>query len=173
MNTEEFQTHILPLKNKLFRFASVYLAREADAKDVVQDVMLSAWEKLKSPKAVNNLEAWCMTLTRNKALNMLKRKGRGYLQITEQFDLSSQAASPLKQTEENEMIARIRGIIKRLPEKQRAVITLRDIEGYSYKEMVEILKLEMNYIKVLLFRARKQVKKELNRIHDYGISETQ
>ena len=172
MTTEQFQQQILPHKNKLFRFAKVYL-NEADAKDVVQEVMLTAWEKIDDPRSVKNLEAWCMTLTRNKSLNMLKKKGRNYLQLADQYDLSSGAANPLKKTVDREVAGKIRGIIASLPEKQRAVITLRDVEGYSYKEMAKVLKLEMNHVKVLLFRARKQVKEQLTRINNYGISHAQ
>ncbi|MCB0851808.1 MAG: RNA polymerase sigma factor, partial [Bacteroidetes bacterium] len=87
MTAEQFQQLVLPHKNKLYRFALAYLD-EANAKDIVQEVMLSAWEKIQDPRSVNNIEAWCMTLTRNKSLNMLKKKGRTYLQISEQYDLS-------------------------------------------------------------------------------------
>lgn len=173
MTSEQFQLLILPHKNKLYRFALSYLAEEADAKDLVQEVMLSAWEKIKDPRSVKNLEAWCMTLIRNKALNVLKKKGRNYLQVTEQFGLSSPDATPLQQTEEKESAGKIRKIIAALPIKQREVITLRDLQGYSYKEIAEILKLEMNHVKVLLFRARKTVKEQLTRVNNYGISHAQ
>ena len=169
MTAEQFQQLVLPHKNKLYRFALAYLD-EANAKDIVQEVMLSAWEKIQDPRSVNNIEAWCMTLTRNKSLNMLKKKGRTYLQISEQYDLSSQEASPLQKTAGNEIADTIGQIIGQLPEKQRAVITLRDMEEYSYKEIAAILNLDMNHVKVLLFRARKQVKETLTRINNYGIS---
>lgn len=172
MTTEEFKREILPLKNKLFRFALVYL-NEADAKDIVQEVMLTVWEKVTDLNSVKNVEAWCMTLTRNKSLNLLKKKGRTYSQLSEQYNLGSEAANPLEQTEAKEVSGKIKSIIATLPEKQRAVITLRDVDGYSYKEMTQILKLEMNHVKVLLFRARKQVKKQLTRINNYGISHAQ
>ena len=173
MTSEQFQQHILPHKNKLFRFALSYLAEEADAKDLVQEVMLAAWEKIKDPHSLKNTEAWCMTLTRNKALNILKKKGRNYLQVAEQYDLKSPEATPLQQTENKESAGKIKGIINSLPVKQREVITLRDVEGYSYKEIVGILNLEMNHVKVLLFRARKQVKEQLTRVNNYGISHAQ
>jgi RNA polymerase sigma factor (sigma-70 family) len=52
-------------------------------------------------------------------------------------------------------------MIAALPEKQRQVIHLRDIEGYSYNEICEILELDMNQVKVSLFRARNAVKREI------------
>jgi len=170
VTTEQFQQHILPHKNKLFRFALSYLRVEADAKDLVQEVMMNAWERIPDPQSIKNMEAWCMTLTRNKALNMLKRKGRHTIQLEDQFDLSSSEATPLQKTESQESVNKIHKIIASLPVAQREVISLRDIEGYSYKEIADILQLEMNHVKVLLFRARKQVKEQLIRVHNYGIS---
>jgi RNA polymerase sigma factor (sigma-70 family) len=173
VTTEQFKQHILPTRHKLYRFALSYLSVEEDARDVVQEVMLSAWEGIKDLRTVRNPEAWCMALTRNKALNLLKKKGRHYLPLAEQYDLPSGDRNPLQQTEANESFHKIRDLIAQLPEKQRAVIHLRDLEGYSYKEMAQILNLEMNHVKVLLFRARKQVKEQLTRVNDYGISKAQ
>ena len=164
MTTEEFKHHILPLKNKLFRFALSYLASQADARDVVQEVMLNAWTHIKDLNAIGNPEAWCMTAARNKALNMLKKKGRNHLPVEDQYDLPSESASPLKLTEAKEVIDKIRGIIASLPEKQREVIRLRDVEEYSYKEIAEILQLELNHVKILLFRARKQGENNINAV---------
>ena len=171
MTTEEFKLHILPLKNKLFRFALSYLSNKADARDVVQEVMMNAWTHMKELETINKPEAWCMTATRNKALNMLKKKGRNHLPVEDQYDLPSNAASPLKLAEAQELIDKIKGIIARLPLNQREVIRLRDVEGYSYKEIAEILQLELNHVKILLFRARKQVKTTLTQLQDYGISQ--
>lgn len=170
MSQEEFIEHILPLKNKVYRFVLSYLHREAEAKDVVQEVLLTAWEKIKDPNSIKSLDAWCMTLARNKSLNLLKKKGRNYLDISDQYNLISRDANPLKQTENQESFQKIKAIISTLPQQQQEVIRLRDMEGYSYKEIAQILKLEMNHVKVLLFRARKRVKEELIRENDYGIS---
>lgn len=164
LTTEQFQYFILPLKHKMFRFAMSYMHEQADAKDIVQEVMLSAWEQIKDPFSVKNLEAWCMTATRNRALNMLKKKGRNYEELEEQTDLKSKEASPLKSTEEKEAIGRVRQIIASLPQKQQQVIRLRDMEGFSYNEIAEILDIELNHVKVLLFRARKRVKEQLSHV---------
>ena len=168
MSPTEFQQQVLPLKNQLFRFAWSYLGNEADAKDVVQDVMLKVWEQQKRVE-IRNLEAWCMKLTRNHALDKLKRKGRNYLPIAEQYDLHSEEADPLKQTEELEFVGRLRQAMEQLPEAQREAIQLRDVEGYSYQEIAELLQLELNHVKVLLHRARKKVKEQLIRVHNHGI----
>lgn len=169
VTTQVFKDLILPLKNKLFRFAFSYLKNEDDAKDVVQDVMISSWEDIADVSEIRNIEAWCMTLVKNRALDRLKRKGRNYLQVVDQHQLFSAEADPLQKTMERENHSRIKGIIARLPEKQREVINLRDIEQFSYNEIAEILEIELNHVKVLLHRARMQVRTELQKVHEYGI----
>jgi RNA polymerase sigma-70 factor (ECF subfamily) len=64
---------------------------------------------------------------------------------------------------------RITLFINSLPEKQRQVIHLRDVEGYSYNEICEILELDMNQVKVNLFRARSSVREKLIKINAYGL----
>ena len=64
---------------------------------------------------------------------------------------------------------RINQLIASLPEKQRQVIHLRDVEGYSYNEICEILELDMNQVKVNLFRARNAVREKLMKINAYGL----
>ena len=56
-----------------------------------------------------------------------------------------------------------------LPEKQRQVMHLRDIEGYSYQEICEILEIDMSQVKVNLFRARNSVRERLQKINAYGL----
>ncbi|MBY0435019.1 MAG: RNA polymerase sigma factor, partial [Cyclobacteriaceae bacterium] len=64
---------------------------------------------------------------------------------------------------------RIEDLMAVLPEKQRQVMHLRDIEGYSYQEIVEILEIDMSQVKVNLFRARNTVREKLQKINAYGL----
>ncbi|NND93524.1 MAG: RNA polymerase sigma factor [Flavobacteriales bacterium] len=169
VTNKAFEQIILPLKDKLFRFAFSYLKNEDDAKDVVQDVMIKTWEDVKDLSAIRNIEAWCMTLVKNRSLDKLKRKGRNHLQIVDQHQLKIVDADPLQQTVTNERVKQITEIISLLPEKQRDVINLRDVEGYSYQEISEIMAIELNHVKVLLHRARIQVRNSIKNLQDYGI----
>lgn len=170
MTTQQFKKLILPMKNKLFRFAFSFLQNEEEAKDVVQDVMLKCWEEVKKPDSIRNMEAWCMTLTRNTSLDRLKRKGRHSDTLTDHFELSSSSISPLQQTEERETGTALRTLIAALPNAQKEAITLRDLEGYSYKEVADLMHITVNHVKVLLHRGRTTVKTQLNRVHNYGIA---
>lgn len=146
------------------------MGNEADALDVVQEVMMKAWEKIDDPESFGSPEAWCMTLTKNRSLDLLKKKGRNHLPLTDQYDLQAGSATPLEATESKESINNIQEIISHLPELQRTVIQLRDVEGYSYKEIADIMDVGMSHVKVLLHRARKQVQRRFRRVNQHGIS---
>jgi RNA polymerase sigma-70 factor (ECF subfamily) len=68
-----------------------------------------------------------------------------------------------------ESLNRIGQLITSLPDKQRQIIHLRDVEGYSYAEICEIMDLDMNQVKVNLFRARNAVREKITKINAYGL----
>ena len=169
MTSLEFKQTILPLKNKLFRFAMSFLKMQADAEDVVQEVMIKCWESIKEPSKIENMEAFSMTLVRNKSLDKLKKKGRRYEEISETFSLSSSGANPYEETAEKDTVGSIKRMINELPEKQRTVIILRDVEGFSYDEIAKIIDMSLSLVKVNLHRGRKQVRTQMMELENHGI----
>jgi len=167
MTLEAFMSDVLPLKNKLYRFARSILNNEDLAKDVVQETMLKIWEKRLESGSVKNLEAWCMTITRNFALSKyrLKDNQASSLDIVSNFPLAGD--SPYEKLEREDIFEKIEKIISTFPVKLKEVFQLREIEGYSYKEIGEITGYELSDIKVCLFRARKALKENLLKIYDY------
>ena len=170
MNLEAFQNRVLPAKNKLFRFAFRMLGSSEEAKDVVQEVMIKVWNGREQMAEVQNMEAWCMRITKNLSLDKLRsRQRRATDSMEEGFEVRQEALSPHENTELNESMLRINQLIAALPEKQRQVIHLRDIEGYSYNEICEMLELDMSQVKVSLFRARNAVREKLVKMNAYGL----
>lgn len=170
MNLEAFQTRILPTKNKLFRFALKFLGNEEEAKDVVQEVFIRIWNGRDQMNEVQNWEAWCMRITKNLSLDRIRSITRKQTQPLEDvFHVRQESLSPHEATELKESLVRVDQIIAALPEKQRQIIHLRDVEGYSYNEICDILELDMNQVKVNLFRARNAVREKLMRINAYGL----
>ena len=170
MNLEAFENRVLPAKNKLFRFAFRMLGSSEEAKDVVQEVMIKVWNGREQMAEVQNMEAWCMRITKNLSLDKLRsRQRRATDSIEEGFEVRHEALSPHENTELNESMLRISQLIAALPEKQRQVIHLRDIEGYSYNEICEMLELDMSQVKVSLFRARNAVREKLVKMNAYGL----
>ena len=170
MNLESFQTRVLPAKNKLFRFALRFLGNEEEAKDVVQEVFIRVWNGREQMSEVQNWEAWCMRITRNLSLDRIRTITRKRTQpIEEGYGAVHESLSPHESTEMLESMNRINQFIAALPEKQRQVIHLRDVEGYSYNEICEILEIDLNQVKVNLFRARNAVREKLMKINAYGL----
>jgi RNA polymerase sigma-70 factor (ECF subfamily) len=170
MNLEAFENRVLPAKNKLFRFALRFLGNEEEAKDVVQEVFIRVWNGRDQMTEVQNWEAWCMRITRNLSLDRIRSMTRKQTQpIEETFNVQNEALTPHESTEAHESMQRISQFIAELPEKQRQIIHLRDVEGYSYNEICDIMEIDMNQVKVNLFRARNAVREKLIKINAYGL----
>ncbi len=170
MNLETFQNRVFPVKNKLFRFAFRLLGSSDEAKDVVQEVFIKLWNGRDQLEGIENMEAWCMRITKNLSLDRIRQQQRRQTDSMEKtMELKQTALSPHESTELLESMKRINDLIAILPEKQRQVMHLRDIEGYSYNEICEILELDMSQVKVNLFRARNAVREKLQKINAYGL----
>ncbi len=167
MNLEDFIKKVMPTKNKLYRFALSLLKNRQDAEDIVQEVLIKVWTKNESLSFYRNIEAWCMTMTKNMSLDKLKSKE--FQLKAQQSTFQEVADEPQPDSDDlSSAVSNVKKIIEGLPIKQREVMQLRDIEGYSYQEITEILKLEMNQVKVNLFRARKAVRAKMLNTEDYG-----
>ena len=111
-----------------------------------------------------------MRITRNLSLDRIRSLSRKPSQPLDQaIDVHQTGPTPYENTELQESMQSIGVFIATLPEKQRQIIHLRDVEGYSYNEICEILELDMNQVKVNLFRARNAVREKLTKINAYGL----
>ncbi|HET9487697.1 MAG TPA: RNA polymerase sigma factor [Chryseosolibacter sp.] len=170
MDLQAFENRVLPAKNKLFRFAFRLLGNEDEAKDIVQEVFVRVWNGREQMAAVQNWEAWCMRITKNLSLDRIRVMTRKRTQpIEDTYELRHEALTPHEATEMGESMHKITQMIAALPEKQRQVMHLRDVEGYSYQEICEILELDMSQVKVNLFRARNAVREKITKIDAYGL----
>jgi RNA polymerase sigma-70 factor (ECF subfamily) len=170
MNLEAFQNRVLPAKNKLFRFALRMLGNDDDAKDVVQEVFIRVWNGRAQMGEIQNMEAWCMRITKNLSLDKLRaNQRRGTDSLDNSYDVHHADKTPDVKTEMGESMQHVSQLIAALPEKQRQVIHLRDVEGYTYNEICDILELDMNQVKVNLFRARNAVREKLMKLNAYGL----
>jgi len=163
----DFQQRVLPVKNKLYRFALRLLGNGQEAEDVVQEVMVKVWIKRQEMHTYLNMEAWCMRLTKNLSLDRLRARKRAFDSLPEKLEMAASMPTPDVQAEHNDLLALVHETIEQLPEKQKMVIQLRDIEGYTYKEIAEIMEVSMEQVKVNLFRARQRVKKRLKQATAY------
>ena len=163
MNLQYYKEHILPISQKLFRFAFRIVGDQAEAQDVAQEVLIKVWNKRDDWDYIDNMEAWCIKMTRNLSIDKLRSKHRRTQNVDEIFHLKDGGASPLESLQSNDTIAHIRKLMLQLPQIQAQVMHLRDIEELSYKEIMEQLELTMPQVKTNLFRARIKIKNLLNK----------
>uniref|UniRef100_UPI0040277FEA RNA polymerase sigma factor n=1 Tax=Alloprevotella sp. TaxID=1872471 RepID=UPI0040277FEA len=86
-----------------------------------------------------------------------------------QTDAFDSAPRPDEDMEQQESLKRVREIMSGLPEAQRTALQLREIEGHSYRETADIMNVSEANVKVLIFRARQAVKKQIDKIENYGL----
>jgi len=160
MNLDYFKQHILPVKDKLYRLALRIVSDDAAAQDVVQEVLIKVWRQQEAWPDIRNVEAWCMKLTKNHAIDKMRSAWQrmSSLETTVAASLSANAPSPMAAAEQSDTLAHIAQLMLQLPEKQRMVMHLRDIEGLSYQEITDVLDMPMSQVKVNLFRARNQIR---------------
>lgn len=170
MTLNEFKTEVLPLKNKMYRLALRFLHNHEEARDATQEVMLRLWSRNEELSNYRSIDAFAMTMTRNLCLDKLKSKQ------WQESSLDSDETMKQPQTADDqydlkEMVEIVKRIIGALPEQQKTVIHLRDFEGFDFEEIAEITELSLNNIRVILSRARKNVRDQLIKIQKYEYSQ--
>ena len=171
MLARDFKTDVLPIHNKLLRFALQILQNEEEAKDVLQDIFLKLWQKRDELGKVENLEAFAIRMTRNRCLDLIRMRRTISMEIVKKNNRMVEESSDTDYLENTEMATLVKRIISELPDLQRTVIHLRDIEQLEYEEIAEATELNVNAIRVNLSRARKKVRDEILKIQNYGITE--
>lgn len=164
-----FRDDILPLKDKLFRIALRITFNRAEAEDVVQDTMLRVWSRKDEWSEFQSIEAFCITVARNLAIDRSQKKEAQNISLESTFDVTEMASGPSELLESKERFDIIDRLINELPEKQRIIMQLRDIEGESYKEIARVLDISEEQVKVNLFRARQKVRQGYTEIEKYGL----
>ncbi len=166
MTVDTFKIEVLPLKHKLFRFAKRLLVNIPEAEDTVQEVFLRLWSRKDHLHEYKSIEAFAMTITKNLCLDKLKSKRNKTDELTEKHEKMDDL-TPHRKLELSESYEKIQMIINTLPEQQRMIIHLRDIEEYEYEEIAEVMNLSPNTIRVNLSRARKKVKETMIKTYKY------
>jgi RNA polymerase sigma-70 factor (ECF subfamily) len=155
LKRREYNIVIKEHSNNLYGYAIKFLRDQEDAKDIVQDVYEKLWVNRKNVE-FKKAKSWMFTTAHNAMINFSNKKGR--VQLTSEITAFEKGSVTPNSFESNQVVDRAVSI---LPPIQKSVILLRDLEGYSYKEIGEMLDLSDAQVKVYLFRARKKIKKQL------------
>ena len=141
--------------NKLYGYAMRFLRNTEDAEDILQDVFERLWLNRKKVE-VEKAKSWMFTTAHNAMLNLINKKSR--VQLPGEENLPESSKKDVNKFESNQVVDRAVNI---LPPIQKSIILLRDLEGYSYEEIGDMLSLSSSQVKVYLFRARNKIKKQL------------
>lgn len=160
MKTVSFQSDILPLKNELFRMALRITQNREEAEDVVQETMIKVWNRREQWSQLESIEAFCLTICRNLALDKLRRMDNQVQSLGDDIDPTdhSHSSNPEQVAIQHDRIQMVRQLINELPERLRTCMQLRDIEGKSYRDIATILDITEQQVKVNIFRARQAVR---------------
>ncbi len=140
----------------LYRYAYRMLGDSATAKDMVQEALMRLWEK-RATVDPEKSKPWLYTTVSRLCLQRLKESKRYTLEDCFSTTNTVEQTTPDLKKIVNESL-------DLLTETQRAVLLLRDLEGYHYKEIAEILKITESNARLYLFRARKKIKDYLKHI---------
>jgi RNA polymerase sigma factor (sigma-70 family) len=168
MNQNDFVQLINPFRDKVFRLAKRLLVSTAEAEDATQEVWVKLWCKNGSLESYTSVEAFAMTLTKNYCLDQLKSKRASNLKIIH-TNYTDREASLDKKVEDSDSLNWVEKIINQLPEQQRLIIQLRDVEQYGFEEIAKIMDMKETAIRVALSRGRKTIREFMTNTHNYGI----
>ncbi|WBV62011.1 sigma-70 family RNA polymerase sigma factor [Chryseobacterium camelliae] len=162
MTQDTFKNTVFILKDEMYRFAKRFVMSSDEAEDVVQDLMIRFWQKKEELGQFGNLKSYVLKAVRNECLNRLKHHD-----VKLGFADMQLHRSELYSMEVNNLKEQIVGYINQLPEKQRMVIHLKDVEEYEVSEIAEMLEMEENAVRVNLMRARQKVKEQISQLMSY------
>lgn len=153
MNRREYNHTVKEHANNLYGYVFKYLRDSEDSQDITQDVFEKLWKNRKKVE-VEKAKSWMFTTAHNTLINFNKRKQR----IVYNTDSIPENGNEDGSFEAKEIVDKV---LETLPPIQKSIVLLRDLEGYSYQEIGEMLDLTDSKVKVYLFRARKKMQKQL------------
>lgn len=163
----------MPLKNELYRLALRITLNNAEAEDVVQETMMKVWNRREEWDAIESMEAFCLTICRNQALDKTRKMANQSQSLDDNNGMEppdhSFSSDPERQIMLRDRVNLIRRLVDSLPEKQRSIMQLRDFEGKSYKEVAIVMGVTEEQVKVNLFRARQTIRKKCMETDNYGL----
>ena len=151
LNTKTYNQAVKKYSGRLYAYALKVIVNEQIAQDLVQDVFLKLWEN-RNKVAEIKVKSWLFTSMHNAAMNILKSGNYKNIASEELTDNLGEVAHTF------ELQDLITHNLKQLPPVQQSILLLRDLEGYNYQEIGELLQLSEAKVKVYLFRARQKMK---------------
>lgn len=152
-----FEEHIWSQRGKLYRLALSWVKDRALAEDVLHNVFEKSFARQKELSAHANLSGWLVLSLKNEVLTHFRQNKK-----MEALEANNQFLTDEPQPEDlTESIQLVMSLLKELPEKQRDIFQLREVEGLDYSEIAEHLDISLDQVKVNLHRARKRIRERM------------
>ena len=158
-----FEEVCLPHLDAAYNLARWLVGRDQDAQDVVQEAFIRALKGFKGFRGENSARAWLLTIVRNVAYSWLKRRAAHWYMVP--FDPAihdGTMGEQLSESSQQERVQQLGEALKRMPLEMREILVLREIEGWSYKQLASTLKVPSGTVMSRLSRARQRLQKELS-----------
>lgn len=166
MEEIEFNTYVLPLRDRMFRYAQSLLLSAAEAEDAVADLLERLWVERSRLAGCRNIDSFVLTALRNRCYDLLRSR-RVRSRRDDAFGEGVERAT-MGESGVWEIREQVRRAIASLPERQREAVHLKDIEGYPTREVAELLGCDEAQVRVLLSRARSALREILQKMMDDG-----
>lgn len=168
-DVEAFEELICAYEHRIYNIAYKMMGNPEDAMDVAQEALLKIYKSLKKFKNQSTFSTWVYRVAMNTCLDELRKKKRGFLLLmndTEGYGNgivdSSSDSLPEVSYERKERLKSLQNAIQELIPDYKSVIILRDIQGFSYEEIAEILHCPLGTVKSRINRARTELRKKLS-----------
>lgn len=155
-------------QDRLFNSLLRMVGSHEDAADAVQDAFVQAFVKLESFRGASQFYTWLYRIAMNAALSRRRRRrpsaSLDHAKETVGEEPSSEAAGPEDAVLSHERVEHVQAALASLGDEHRQILVLREIDGCAYEEIAEILELPVGTVRSRLFRARVQLKEQLNAV---------
>jgi RNA polymerase sigma-70 factor (ECF subfamily) len=158
ISTWRFRLAVLQHDKAVYRLAADLLRDAREAEDVAQEVFLSYWHH---GARVERPREWLLRVTRNACLDRLRKRGRLVSHEVAEIPERSDDRDPSWHYEQGELAAELRECLDTLPEPQRSLVVMFDMQGCDGATCASVLGLSINQVKVYLHRARRRLRLEL------------
>lgn len=158
-----FEKILIKYEKLIYNLARRIMGKNEDAEDITQEVAIKIYGNLKFCRGEEFLKAWIGKITHNACMDMLRRNKDKYTESLEVMaeigeELVEQSQGPEDLLIRKELGKYLEAALEQLPAQYRSLIALRDIHGYTYEEVAEILQLPIGTVKSRLFRGRLKLK---------------
>jgi RNA polymerase sigma-70 factor (ECF subfamily) len=146
-----------------------FLRNREEAEDTAQEVFIEIYRSLKNFKGECSLSTWIYRIAASKSIDLIRRKNRKKRLAFFNRDIEPDEIENGNfngESERNERINALYKMLSLIPENQRIALTLNKIEGFSYKEISEIMKTTPKAVESLISRGKVNIKKKLEKYYN-------